>query len=340
MLRYEKIDVLSQSYPSNGLPCRSKVRYDIKMVRFSDTPSTAHPSGAAFHEEGSAHAHLPYRLVRNAMDSPGVHEGRLVYCHWHESCEWLLVKEGRIHVEIAGEQRLLLTGQAAFVNCGEVHRAWAESGKSACVMAFVFDPGMIGGTSERIRRQLVEPLLQGERGFPRWLSADFSWQRTLLDHMNHMCNRLSPQPEPMLADELAVYAMLMGMLFTIEEADAWTYQKAPVGKSRHHMRQVLQHIESHLHEKLAAKELARLAFVSEKHFFRVFQDVTGIPPGAYIQSRRISRAERLLSRTELPVGIVAGQVGFDSTSRFIQVFRLVKGTTPARFRKRNRMAPH
>jgi transcriptional regulator GlxA family with amidase domain len=58
----------------------------------------------------------------------------------------------------------------------------------------------------------------------------------------------------------------------------------------------------------------------------------GVSPIAYLRRQRIERARRLLRETDLPVGAIALQVGFNDFSYFARTFREVVGVTPRGYR--------
>lgn len=72
--------------------------------------------------------------------------------------------------------------------------------------------------------------------------------------------------------------------------------------------------------------------MSPYHFSRMFKLSTGLPPHQYVMRQRIERAKALLTNTDLPVGVVAQEVGFASPSHFAQQFRRLVGTAPRFFR--------
>ena len=72
-----------------------------------------------------------------------------------------------------------------------------------------------------------------------------------------------------------------------------------------------------------------MAGLSVNHFARAFRQSTGLAPHAYLVQRRIERAERLLSRTDLPLSEIALAVGFADHSHFARHFRRLTGATPS-----------
>jgi transcriptional regulator GlxA family with amidase domain len=80
--------------------------------------------------------------------------------------------------------------------------------------------------------------------------------------------------------------------------------------------------------------LARIAYVSEAHFIRVFRDTFGETPHRYLQRRRVERAMFLLRETQLSVTEVCVEVGFASLGSFSRTFADVVGEPPSSYRDR------
>ncbi len=81
------------------------------------------------------------------------------------------------------------------------------------------------------------------------------------------------------------------------------------------------------------RALARVACVSPFHLHRIFVAAFGVTPADHLRQARMSEAVRLLQRTDLPVRLVAAQVGFDNFSAFSRRFRRDTGLTPTEFRR-------
>ena len=95
---------------------------------------------------------------------------------------------------------------------------------------------------------------------------------------------------------------------------------------------VLDHIESNIQQPLLLKDLAASVFLSPFHFARMFKESTGHPPHAFVRSRRVALACKLLQDTGTPIIEVARQCGFRTQSHFTGVFREIVGITPNRYR--------
>jgi AraC-like DNA-binding protein len=78
------------------------------------------------------------------------------------------------------------------------------------------------------------------------------------------------------------------------------------------------------------KSVARRVATSARTLERVFQKETGMTFGKWRQQLRLLHAMRLLAAGR-PVTAVALEVGYDSPSAFIAMFRRTLGTTPYRY---------
>lgn len=92
-------------------------------------------------------------------------------------------------------------------------------------------------------------------------------------------------------------------------------------------------------ENLDQEQTVTLAAVAEAvqmsyfHFSRAFKQSIGVSPNIYMTERRIERAKKLLSETELPIADIALRTGFASQSHFTTTFRKLVRTTPKAFRE-------
>lgn len=84
---------------------------------------------------------------------------------------------------------------------------------------------------------------------------------------------------------------------------------------------------------LTAKDAARLCGLSYSYFSRSFKKAFGMSFTAYYESVRLREAERLLLTTDHEITAIAADVGFSTTSYFIERFGTFYGTTPLAFRK-------
>lgn len=82
---------------------------------------------------------------------------------------------------------------------------------------------------------------------------------------------------------------------------------------------------------LTISELSKLSGRSLSGFKRDFQEQFGVSPAVWIRSKRLSRAAFLLKNSDKNVSEVADEVGFESISHFIKLFKETYGKTPAKY---------
>jgi AraC-like DNA-binding protein len=98
------------------------------------------------------------------------------------------------------------------------------------------------------------------------------------------------------------------------------------------LRRVREYIESHLEENIALETLADIAGFSMFHFARAFKRSEGVTPHGYLLERRVERAQKLLTGTNLSLSEIARASGFSDQSHLARHFRRRVGVSPSMFR--------
>lgn len=98
---------------------------------------------------------------------------------------------------------------------------------------------------------------------------------------------------------------------------------------------IKHYIERHYDQKIQLEDMAKnVYFTDPTYLSRLFKKKTGMRFSQYLLTIRMQRAKSLLeSDTPLSVSEVAGAVGFNDYSYFIQMYRKVYGETPGATRK-------
>ena len=91
---------------------------------------------------------------------------------------------------------------------------------------------------------------------------------------------------------------------------------------------------SHLDEDLSVERLATAAHMSRRSFVRVFRASTGATPAAWVRSRRLDEARRLLETTDLSIDQISAACGFGNPVTLRQNFVSAFGSTPSSYRSR------
>ena len=97
------------------------------------------------------------------------------------------------------------------------------------------------------------------------------------------------------------------------------------------IRQAQQIIEEQWNQPVDMRRLAASLRMSYRHFRRLFQQCTGVPPGQYLLNLRINRAKRLLEEP-LTIAEVAYRAGFSDPYYFSRLFKQKTGVSPKKWR--------
>lgn len=82
-----------------------------------------------------------------------------------------------------------------------------------------------------------------------------------------------------------------------------------------------KYIEEHLNEELSRTQLSNSVNFSGDYVARVFKMITGKTLSEYIMDRRIERAKEYLLETDMSVGNISYEVGFNNFSYFSKAFK-------------------
>lgn len=85
-------------------------------------------------------------------------------------------------------------------------------------------------------------------------------------------------------------------------------------------------------EGLTVDDLARAAGLSRAHFSGEFRRAFGLPPHAYLLTRRLERAAALLRGTDRSVADICIAVGLSSVGSFTSSFTRTYGQSPTAYR--------
>ena len=114
---------------------------------------------------------------------------------------------------------------------------------------------------------------------------------------------------------------------------------APISLAPRTARQLSDHIESALGQRITLAELASLAGMSVHQLLIAFRRTFGTTPAQYILAQRLRRARWYLLNRNDDITVIALACGFASHSHLSAAFKRDAGITPRQFRDGLRMRP-
>ncbi len=95
---------------------------------------------------------------------------------------------------------------------------------------------------------------------------------------------------------------------------------------------MLIYLKTHYTEDVSIQDLADLTSVTPNYASQLFKEETGFTFSNYLTSLRIHQAALLLLHTDMPIFLVANQVGYRDYFYFAKVFKRLTGFTPSAYR--------
>ena len=223
--------------------------------------------------------------------------------------------EGAGLIEHDGSQILLEPGMALILEGDQVERCRTAPGQSGWHHYWA----LVGGSGVQALEPVICPdkrlapiPLPREEALPLW--------QALLDGTG--CETA----ESAVSQALVIHQILAKMA-----------RQQLTGEAGQANRQLIQeavaYIRAHFDEPLCLDGLLTNAHISKSYFLRLFRQYMGTTPYNFLLCYRITRAKELLAQTDLPVGMVAHQVGFGDESNFSTRFTAMVGQSPLRYRK-------
>ena len=231
--------------------------------------------------------------------------------HDHNYHQLVIALSGSAEFEIAGYGGRVDALHGCLVPSGEVH----------------FYEGL--GENQHIVMDL--PQLAAGHSFqrlfdkPRYFNADTSL-RLLLSFMAREASLWQVSEDFAEGMSQVFLGSLYQRLFTVNPQLAGSRKRLDLVKLE-------VYIQQHLSEKLPVVRLAQVACVSPGHFHQLFKETTGKTPGQYLLQARLESARELLIQTQLPIELVAHQVGFSSQSALTHAFKRAYQQTPGQVRR-------
>lgn len=224
--------------------------------------------------------------------------------------------------ETAGGRRrtqLLRDGHVSVVPGGMPHASeWRTTAEHVCVY---LSPAFLDASAADLLRPGAVELVEDR-------TADDPFVRSLAGALRSSL-RHGRAPDGLHVESLAT--ALSGHLLSRYSARPGAVAEPAGSLPRAVLARVADHVSDHLAGNLTLAALAAEAGLSPFHFARAFKRATGRTPHAYVVSRRVRQAQRLLLAGR-PISEVARAVGFCDQSHLARHTRRLLGATPQQLR--------
>jgi len=104
-------------------------------------------------------------------------------------------------------------------------------------------------------------------------------------------------------------------------------------ESKNDVQRAKEYILANISNNISVKDVADYVHLSPEYFSKLFKKETGENVKNYILRIKVDAAKDLLENPNIPVSIVASEVGYSNFSHFTQMFKKHENITPSEYRK-------
>lgn len=248
--------------------------------------------------------------------------------HWHDEFQFVRIAQGEAVFQINEEKIIVRQGDGLFINSGCLHMA-EDRNESGCVYTCLnVSPDFV--VPQELYATFAAPYIQATNLPFVYMDANKAWGKSILDAVLNV-QRWMEQKPPYFEIEIAMQLTFIWKNLIMNGLPL-KYDQTEAVKSRR-MKQMLSWIDCHYAEKVTLDDIARAGQLSRSECCRYFKRMLKTTPLHYVIDHRIRKSLVLLQQAEANVTEVAYQVGFNSTSYFIDRFRKSMNMTPLAYKK-------
>ncbi|OGA47002.1 MAG: hypothetical protein A3G24_00865 [Betaproteobacteria bacterium RIFCSPLOWO2_12_FULL_62_13] len=231
------------------------------------------------------------------------------------------VTEGSGWISDGKRRTLVGAGDCLLLRTGGYYDSGHDPARPLTLIAIHFDLIGEGGEPLRLHDGDLPPLLRrmGAGGFFRELLM-----RALRCHQD--------------GRRAEAGAWLQAALMEVVREDAHSWPAGRTGLHAQSIQEICERVRRHPGRPVRVESLAAELHVSPEHFCRVFRQLQGMSPRAFIARTRMEGAQALLWTSSHSVARIAELLGYQSPSYFSRQFKSVIGLSPSAFRRGDRKA--
>ena len=257
-----------------------------------------------------------------------------VSAHYHSYIEIIYSIEGSNEIFLNDARSTFSTGDLVLINSRDVHSIVCGDG---VYLVLRFEPELLYGSPQSaIELKYVLPFVLNS----------FKHQTVFLKH--ELEKSVVPQRlfEIYEENKKKSYGYEIAVRTKINEMFLWFLRywhkkninidlnlAAHEGAAKR-LQDVFEYVSKNYGNDISAADMAELCSMSYSYFSRMFKKIMKKSFSEYLTYVRISEAEKLLITSDMNITEIAMQVGFSTTSYFIQQFKNIKLISPKQYRKK------
>lgn len=259
------------------------------------------------------------------------HVSGFIPLHWHDEFQFVHVIKGEGIFTINEEEVKIREGEGLFINSGCLHMARDPLGTGCAYLCLNVSPSFLLPTE--LYPVYVQPFAQATNIPYLRLDSANTWAENILQSLVAI-QQLMKRQSPFYEIEISTHLISIWKRMIMNGIQLQYEQSEEVKNDR--LKEMLSWIHVHYQEKIHLDDIARSGQLSRSECCRYFKRMLKKSPMSYVTDYRIQKSCLLLQQEDAQVTDVAYQVGFTSTSYFIEKFRNAMGMTPLVYKRRTK----
>ena len=270
-------------------------------------------------------SNIPKLFVRVSGGKDQIIETTGIISHWHyhDELELLPVYFGELVIGFEDEEIVARAGDVVFVNAGIPHMTYSFKPRASGLVQFR-ESDFVGGELSKIIRYSRK--MHGIENTPITVIRSEELLNAVTEIIEegeasgHACDFFVKS---------GIYKVL-GILYRmgiLKDADTMLAER-DVQK----ILPVLSYVNTNYADDVKLSDVAAMLSFDESYFCRLFKNATGATFTEYLNFVRISKAEKLLKKTQNSILEISESVGFSSVSYFNRIFKKYHHVSPRTYR--------
>ncbi|MFA9378966.1 MAG: helix-turn-helix domain-containing protein [Lachnotalea sp.] len=259
---------------------------------------------------------------------PGYH-----YLHWHEDLQFTLVTMGSVCMQVNGTNYDLNMGDAIFINSGFLHMTnhISDNGEyisfnfSAKLLSFFY--------GSQLEMDYVLPFTSNYRFPVKLFSSTVLWENLIIENLWNLKELYLSEEIYGKNYEIIIRLTKIWLAFIRNVQNSLEKPSKSFIRKQENLQAMLAFIHSNYMKEISLSDIAQTSHISIGECCRCFKNTLHITPYEYLISFRINKSADLLKDSNHSVTTIAGMVGFNDSSHFIQLFKRKMKLTPNEYKK-------
>lgn len=280
------------------------------------------------------HKDYPFQLFQNHCHSIKPNDC-ILYLHWHEHFELLLMKKGSAVLHIDSRPYVVRAGDVVVIPGGSLHVGYSLGNEDLHYDCIVLNASLFNDwLQDPLHIQYVAPFMEGRFQYP----VKPTDQDETCAHYFHLLDEVIMELEAKPPAYQLVVKSKLHILFTLLSRCFMPHLLA--GKpaevyfpGRERFKHLIKILETNFSDKITVEQAAKQVSLNPYYFCKLFKRLTGRTFVEYVNINRMKEAKRLLLESNDSITEIASRVGCENPNYFTKVYKQYMGMTPSQTRR-------